>query len=138
MYFLVDLGYLCMSLVAICRCLPPVSPSPLLSLGDSEKCSRTCTKETGRTLKAKATEHMHPSCSTSELSKHLHLQERLSHHVSMDTIKILNRDPVDYRKEVQASVHIWIHQPDLNQDGGNTSYTTPGISYWAICLFRLT
>ena len=116
-----------MSVVAICRCLPPVSPSPLLSLGDSEKCSSTYTGGTGRTLKARATEHRCPSCSISEVFKHLHLQERLPHQGSMGTIK--------YWTGIQwitEGEHIWLHQPYLNKDGSKHQVPHDWASCWPI------
>ena len=55
------------------------------------------------TFNARVVEHMCISCSTSEVSKHLHLRGRPPHQVIMENImeniKILNRDLVDYRGE---------------------------------------
>ena len=72
----------------------------------------------GSPLNARAMKYRYPSCSTSDVSKHLHLQQRPPHQVSIDNVKILDRDPVDYSRGVGEAVQIQILQPDFNRDGG--------------------
>ena len=87
--------------------------------GDGEeKCESFYIGETGRTLKARAAEHRRPSTTTSEVSQHLHLKGRPAHQVSMDNIKILDREQAWFPRGVKESLYIRMLRPDLNRDGG--------------------
>ena len=103
-----------------------------------EKCSSTYIGERGKTLKARAAAYTCRSSSTTEVSKHLHLQKRPLHQVFMDNIKILDRDPVDYSKAIQEAVHILIHCQTTTVMGENTTYPMSGTSCWMICLNHQT
>ena len=86
--------------------------------GKDTPCSSSYIGETARSLKARAAEHRRPSSSTSEVSQHLHLDGRPHHQVSLQNIKILDRDEDWQRRGIKESIYIRALKPDLNRDGG--------------------
>ena len=86
--------------------------------GKDTPCTSTYIGETARSLKARAAEHRRPSSTTSEVSQHLHLNGRPKHHVSLDKIKILDRDDDWLKRGIKESIYIRALKPDLNRDGG--------------------
>ena len=52
--------------------------------GEDAPCSSTYVGESGRCLKVRADEHRRPSTTTSEVSRHLHLNGRPRHHITIN------------------------------------------------------
>ena len=86
--------------------------------GKDTPCNSSYIGETARSLKARAAEHRRPSSSTSEVSQHLHLDGRPHHQVSLQNIKILDREEDWHRRGIKESIYIRALKPDLNRDGG--------------------
>ena len=67
---------------------------------EKQQCCKIYIGETERTLKARFSEHSRPSSSSSEVSRHIH-QECPGHEVSMDSVKILDREPSSFQGELK-------------------------------------
>ena len=100
---------------------------------DNIKCDKDYIGETERTLKARFMEHRRPSSSSSEVSRHIHV-DNPGHAVSMDSVRILDREPSWFERGVKESIYIRAHNPALNRDGGR--YLLPHI--WDTTLTSLT
>ena len=81
------------------------------------KCKESYIGETERSLKTRFLEHRRPSSSTSEVSQHIHI-ESPGHHVSLDEVKVLDREDKWFERGVKEAIYIRAHQPSLNRDGG--------------------
>ena len=103
---------------------------------DKDQCDHDYIGETERTLKARFMEHRRPSSSTSEVSRHIH-SENPHHSVSLETVRILDREPAWFERGVKEAIYIRAYKPKLNRDGGRfnlphiwdntlTSLTNPG------------
>ena len=55
--------------------------------------------------------------SSREVSRHIH-QDCPGHAVSMDSVKILDRDPSWFQTGVKEVIYIRAHKQELNRDGG--------------------
>ena len=84
---------------------------------DKQQCGKDYIGEIEITLKARFSEHRIPSSSSSEVSHHIH-KDCPGHAVSMDSVKILDRDPSCFQRGVKESIYIRAHKPELNRDGG--------------------
>ncbi|XP_072042908.1 uncharacterized protein [Amphiura filiformis] len=81
------------------------------------QCSESYIGETERSLKARFLEHRRPSSSSSEVSKHIHI-ESPGHQVDLEQVKILDREPKYFERGVKEAIYIRVNQPSLNRDGG--------------------
>ncbi|KAI8516840.1 hypothetical protein Bbelb_054210 [Branchiostoma belcheri] len=80
-------------------------------------CQETYIGETERSLKARFQEHTRPSSASSEVSQHIHI-ESPGHHVSLDTVRILDTEQDYFLRGVKEAIYIRAHHPTLNRDGG--------------------
>ncbi|KAI8511634.1 hypothetical protein Bbelb_107340 [Branchiostoma belcheri] len=80
-------------------------------------CQETYIGETERSLKARFQEHTRPSSASSEVSQHIHV-ESPGHHVSLDTVRILDTEQDYFLRGVKEAIYIRAHHPTLNRDGG--------------------
>ena len=85
---------------------------------EEEKCNSFYMGKTRLTLKARTSEYWRPSTSSSEVSQHLHLKGRPPHQVSMDSIKILDREHLWFQRGLKKSVYIRMPHTDLNRAVG--------------------
>ena len=84
-----------------------------------EECDSFYVGETGRTLKARASEHRRPSTKSSEVSQHLHAKDRAPHKVTIeDNVRIFDRESNYFRRGIKEVAYIRMLKPDLNRDGG--------------------
>ena len=88
-------------------------------------CSSFYVGETERVLKDRSAEHRRPSSTTSEVSAHLHLDGRPKHHISPESISILDRDDDWLRRGIKEAIYIRGLKPDINVRPGryNLSHT---------------
>ena len=80
-------------------------------------CKESYIGETERSLKTRFLEHRRPSTTSSEVSNHIHI-ESPGHHVDLDKVQILDREPRWFERGVKEAIHIRANQPSLNKDGG--------------------
>ena len=73
--------------------------------------------ETERTLKSRFMEHRRPSSTTSEVSKHINIDNQ-GHEIILDQAKILDRESSWYERGVKEAIYIRALRPSLNRDGG--------------------
>ncbi|KAJ8036598.1 hypothetical protein HOLleu_20618 [Holothuria leucospilota] len=73
--------------------------------------------ETERSLKSRFLEHCRPSSTSSEVSQHIHI-ESPGHHINLDEVKILEREPYYFKRGVKEAIHIRVNKPSLNRNGG--------------------
>ena len=81
------------------------------------QCQEFYIGETERSLKARFLEHRRPSSTSSEVSQHIHI-ESPGHHVDLEEVKILDREPRWFERGVKEAIYIRVNQPTLNRDGG--------------------
>ena len=82
-----------------------------------DTCSQSYIGETERPLKARLQEHRRPSCTTSEVSKHINTVCP-GHKVDFCQVQILSRDANWYTRGIREAIHIRLNKPTLNRDGG--------------------
>ena len=80
--------------------------------------------ETERSLKTRFFEHKRPSSTSSEVSNHIHI-ESPGHHVDLDEVKILDREPRWFERGVKEAIYIKVNNPTLNKD--RDRYKLPGV-----------
>ena len=80
-------------------------------------CDSVYIGETERTLKARFSEHRRPSCTSSDVSRHLH-QDCPGHKITLDQVSILDRDSRWFERGVKEAIHIRANDPDLIRDRG--------------------
>ena len=80
-------------------------------------CKESYIGETERSLKTRFLEHRRPSSTSSEVSQHIHI-ESPGHHVDLDQVKILDREPRYFERGVKEAIYIRVNKPSLNKDGG--------------------
>ena len=68
-------------------------------------------------MKARFNEHRRPSSSTSEVAKHIHV-EQPNHTVKMDNTAILTTEARWFERGVKEAIYIKAMHPNLNRDGG--------------------
>ena len=73
--------------------------------------------ETERSLKTRFCEHKRHSTTSSEVSNHIHL-EFPGHHIDLDEVKILYREPRWFEREIKETIFIKAKNLTLNKDGG--------------------
>ncbi|XP_072017038.1 uncharacterized protein [Amphiura filiformis] len=70
----------------------PVYQIPCQGQTTRGPCSESYIGQTGRSLKTRFLEHRHPSSTSSEVSQHIHI-ESPGHHVDLEKVQILDREP---------------------------------------------
>ena len=88
------------------------------------KCKEFYIGETERSLKPRFLEHKRPSSTSSEVSKHIHI-ESPGHHIDLDEVKILDREPCWFETGVKEAIYTNVNKPTLKKDGGR--YKLPGV-----------
>ena len=89
-----------------------------------EDCEASYVGETGRTLESRLSEHRRPSSTSSEVSRHIHL-DHPDHRVDMDKVKIVDVEPRKFERGVREAIQILLKRPTLNRDVGR--YELPNI-----------
>ena len=84
---------------------------------EGPNCQAVYIGESERTLKTRFQEHKRPSNTTSEVYRHIH-KDCPSHTVSLDSTKLLDKEPKWFERGVKEAVYIRAHSPSLNRDGG--------------------
>ena len=84
---------------------------------NENNCSHDYIGEIERTLKARFMEHRRPSSTTSEVSKHINV-DNPGHEINLDEVKILDRESSWYERGVKEAIYIRALRPSLNRDGG--------------------
>ena len=74
--------------------------------------------ETELSLKARFLEHRRPSNTSSEVSRHINVDEP-GHTINMDSVKILGVESKWFERGVRESLHIRTIRPSLNKDRHN-------------------
>ena len=82
-----------------------------------EDCEATYVGETERSLKSRFNEHLRPSSTTSEVSKHIHL-EQPEHSVELENTEILTTESRWFERGVKEAIYIRALNPSLNRDSG--------------------
>ena len=90
----------------------------------SEECEATYIGKTERSLKSRFNEHRRPSSTTSEVSKHIHI-EYPEHSVELENTKILTTESRWFERGVKEAIYIRALNPSLNRDGGR--YNLPPV-----------
>ena len=85
--------------------------------GGDEEWNESYIGETERSFKARFLEHKRPSCTSSEVSRHLN-KAKPENDVHIDEARILDRDPDWFTRGIRESIYIRAHKPNLNRDGG--------------------
>ena len=88
------------------------------------KCKEFYIGETVSSLKTRFLEHKRPSSTSSEVSNYIHF-ESPGHHIDLDEVKILDREPCWFERGVKEAIYIKVNKPTLNKDGGR--YKLPGV-----------
>ena len=81
-----------------------------------EECEATYIGEMERSLKSKFNEQRRPSSTTSEVSKHIHL-EQPDHSVELGNNEILTTESRWFERGVKEAIYIRALNPSLNRDG---------------------
>jgi hypothetical protein len=81
---------------------------------EGQSCGSSYIGETGRILKARAAGHYRPSSLSSEVSQRLHLDDRSHHHVSLDSITILDQEQQWFERGVKEVAYIRLYHPNLH------------------------
>ena len=81
------------------------------------QCEEFYMGETECSSKARFLEHRRPSSLSSEVSQHIHIAS-LGHHIDLEKVNILNREPRWFEKGVKEAIYTCIYQPTLYKDGG--------------------
>ena len=89
-----------------------------------EECESTYVGETERSLKARFSEHRRPSSITSEVAKHIHMDQP-EHTAELDNTEILTTEPRWFERGVKEAIYIRALNPSLNRDGGR--YNLPAV-----------
>ena len=71
-------------------------------------------QETERSFKARFLEHKRPSCSSSEVSRHIN-KDKPEHDVHIDEARILDRDPDWFKRGVREAIYIRAYKATLNR-----------------------
>ena len=77
--------------------------------------------ETERSLKTRFLEQKRPSSTSSKVSNHIHI-ESPGHHIDLDEVKILDREPRWFERGVKEAIYIKVNNPTLNKDGAGTNF----------------
>ena len=88
-----------------------------------DTCEASYVGETERSLKSRFMEHRRPSSTTSEVSRHIHIEEP-GHQVDIERVKILAVEPRWFERGVREAIHIRTERPSLNKDGGRYNLPT--------------
>ena len=99
----------------------PVYMIPCQGKTTRGQCTESYIGETERSLKTRFLEHRRPSSTSSEVSQHIHI-ESPGHHMELEKVLILDRDPRWFERGVMEVIHIRANQPSLNKDGAATDY----------------
>ena len=86
-----------------------------------DKCKEFYIGETERSLKTRFLEHKRPSSTSSEVSNHIHI-ESPGHHIDLDEVKILDREPRWFERGVKEAIYIKVNNSTLNKDGAGTNF----------------
>ena len=78
--------------------------------------------ETGRSLKARFSEHKRASSVNSEVSKHINC-DHSDHSIPLDNVKILEVEPKWFERGMRAVIQIRMNNPTLNKDAGRYNLT---------------
>ena len=89
-----------------------------------EKCEAMYVGETERSLKSRFNEHRRRSSTTSEVAKHIHV-EQPEHSVELDNTDILTTESRWFERGVKEAIYIRALNPSLNRDGGR--YNLPPV-----------
>ena len=81
-----------------------------------EECEATYVGETECSLKARFGEHRRPSSTTSEVSKHIHINSP-DYTITLENMKILAVEHKWFERGVKEAIHIRALKPSLNRDG---------------------
>ena len=84
--------------------------------------------EAERSLRTRFMEHCRLSTTTSEVSWHLHM-DFPGHTISLEVAKILEMEPRNFERGVKDTIHIRVHKPTLNRDGGASCYHRCELTY---------
>ena len=87
-------------------------------------CKESYIGETERSLRTRFLEHRRPSSTSSEVSQHIHI-ESPGHHVDLDKVEVLDREPRYFERGVKEAIYIQAYKPSLNKDGGR--YKLPNV-----------
>ena len=98
----------------------------------SGTCNESYIGETERSLNIRFLEHRRPSSYSSEVSQHIHI-ESPGHTVSLDKVRILDREDRYFERGVKESIYIRAQQPSLNRDGGR--YKLPRVYDPILCRY---
>ncbi|XP_072048573.1 uncharacterized protein [Amphiura filiformis] len=81
------------------------------------QCSESYIGETERSIRIRFLEHRRPNSTSSEVSQHIHI-ESPGHHVDLDKVQILDKEPRYFERGVKEAIYIRVNQSSLNRDGG--------------------
>ena len=68
-------------------------------------------------------EHKRPSSTSSKVSNHIHI-ESPGHHIDLDEVKVLDREPCWFERGVKEAINIKVNNPMLNKGGGGVVQTS--------------
>ena len=91
---------------------------------NTDKCEASYKWGTERPFKARFSEHMRPSTTSSEVSKHIH-KKVPGHSIKLDNTDILTVEPRWFERGVKEAIYIRAYSTSLNRDGG--CYQLPAI-----------
>ena len=82
-----------------------------------EECNAVYVGETERSLKVRFSEHQWPSSTTSEVSKHIHV-DHPQHSVQLENTEVFTTEPRWFERGVKEAIYIRALNPSLNRHGG--------------------
>ena len=81
------------------------------------ECEASCIGETERSLRARFQEHRRPSSTTSEVSRHIHVDQP-DHSIDIEKTRILAVEPRWFEHGVKETIYIRNNSPTLNREAG--------------------
>ena len=82
-----------------------------------EECDAVYVSEIERSLKARFSEHRQPSSTTSEVSKHIHV-DQTQHSVELENTEVLTTELRWFERGPKEAIYIRALNPSPNRDGG--------------------
>ena len=82
-----------------------------------EECNAVYVGEMERSLKARFSEHRRPSSTTSEISKHIHV-DHPQHSVELENTEVVTTETRWFERGVKGAIYIRALNPSFNRDGG--------------------
>ena len=88
-----------------------------------EECVGEYSSETERSLKSRFSEHQQPNSTTSEVSKHIHV-DHPQHFVELENNEVITTEPRWFERRVKEAIYIRALKPKPHQRWREVQFTT--------------